>query len=161
MNLMIALHLHWVIISIFTTLGIWLWNVDKNLFCFNFRRLFSYFFLIWSFDQLVGGFFLGWFSAVEQKITISTALSVFMNREVFNKETFDNLYPSFFGVLFLSRCLCMFMNALFLSLGFAMWNPSCPLKTLSLKRFISVLFFIMVFCNLMSQISTFLYRSTN
>jgi len=160
MNLMIALHLHWLIISISTTLGIWLWNVDKNLFYFNFRRLFSYFFLMWSFDQLLGGFFIGWFNDIEQKMTIFTALSSMMNQTVFNKETFDSIYPSFFGFLFWSRCLNIFMNAVYLSLGFAMWNPSCPLKTLSLKRLISVLFFIIVFCYFMSQISTFLYRAT-
>lgn len=171
---LIAKCLHNFIIAIFISLGFVLWNRKQSLFSWSWRRFFSYFFLFWSLNQILSGYFLSGLG-FQEKMGIWDYLGALLHPQVFNLETFVKWYQrspisgfyegsshfkifQMIEVIYFSLDMPIIVSAS-LSLGFALWNPHLSFKKFSAKTLVSLFFLITAVNQLVFQTGLFLYKS--
>lgn len=158
-NLLAAQHLHYLMIAIFFSLAIYLWNREKNLFSFNWKKWVSYFFLISALGQFTTRSFSSWTQGIEKRTSIFQYFGALIHPGIFTKESFENIDHSSFGMVLWCWWVITWMATTSLYLGFALWSPKVPLNKFSIKRVFSILFFIMASTHFICNICSFFGRA--
>lgn len=171
-NMVVACSLHHLIVVIFITFGLFMWNRKQSLFSWSFRRFFSYFCLLWVMSQINS---LSFFHLIDcqESIRIVDFLVAYFHPHICNLETFTKIYKcspesafyetrSYMQVLGLiyMNTINPFIHSISLSIGFALWNPKFVFTKFSLRILISIFFLFSVGSTFISKIDSMLYRSS-